>query len=259
MYVLYIYAKKLFENVRQFRDKMGKPLKKTKRPSPLPFVPPVAYSIVSPTASLAKDKILVLVFATASHLQEALGRPHVAYEKEPLKGPLRGINFPADFYGSWMSSIMSLSEEDNVARLSAPEICVSALISAVDPVYILASIKGDQSTLYHEWAHAMYFVSESVRNLAAELYTGLEPPLKKIVDHDLRMRGYQESVFVDEFQAYLVESPSDFGSKWAGRLRPGHEALRKLIPRPVLQEPFNPVPELDSLTLKDQDTQSFDN
>jgi hypothetical protein len=238
---------------------MGKKLViKKKRPSPPPFEPPVAYSLICPSSEPLdgiKDKILVLIFATASHLQESLGRPHLAYDKEPLKGPLRGINFPAASYSSWMSCLVSESSEDDV-NLSPQESCVAALVSAVNPIYILASIKGDQSTLYHEWAHAMYFVSEEVRDLASELYSGLELPLKKIVDHDLRMRGYQESVFVDEFQAYLLESPSDFGSKWAGRLRPGHEALRKLIPRPVLQEPFvldsAPTLGLESLVLEDK-------
>ena len=55
----------------------------------------------------------------------------------------------------------------------------------------------------------------------------------KTVELELKMRGYQPQVYVDEFIAYLIESPFDFGKKSASLLKPLHLQLRNRIPRPV--------------------------
>ena len=174
------------------------------------------------------ESIVVLIFGSAHNLSKALLRPHISYEGAQLKGPLKGLNFPLEFYKSWAHSVTDFSEEESK---------VLDFLNSLDPPpeYLLAAIKGDSSTLYHEWAHAQYFLKEPIRQLASQMYNNLPEQLKKIVDHELYMRGYEAQVYVDEFQAYLLESPQDFGKKWAHLLKPHHDLLRRTIPRPVLQ------------------------
>ena len=188
---------------------------------PIPFTPPVTY--------LLESNILVCIFAKSHHLSMALLRAHVYYEGQQLKGPLKGVNFPIEIYNKWCESVHELTLE---------EVCIRNTLQTLgdQPVYLLACLKGDTSTLYHEWAHAQYYTKQSLRSLAQELFNGLPDLLKKHIYQELSMRGYQESVYIDEFQAYLLESPKDFGKKWAGLLKPAHDLLRSSVPRPVLLE-----------------------
>jgi hypothetical protein len=105
--------------------------------------------------------------------------------------------------------------------------------------YLMASLKGDASTLYHEYAHARFHLDDSLKAMAQDMYNTLPLQIRKTVDLELKMRGYQESVFVDEFQAYLLESPEDFGRRWGPQLRPMHDQLRKKIPKPDLKNEIN--------------------
>ncbi|KAJ3014655.1 UNVERIFIED_CONTAM: hypothetical protein HDU68_000180, partial [Siphonaria sp. JEL0065] len=51
------------------------------------------------------NHILHLKYHTANHLQQALKRPHLRYEKSELKGPLKGINFPIESLIEWAQEI----------------------------------------------------------------------------------------------------------------------------------------------------------
>jgi hypothetical protein len=72
--------------------------------------------------------------------------------------------------------------------------------------------------------------------LCIDLYQGhhplwaLSPACKKVVEQELTMRHYQPHVFIDEFQAYLVETPCEFGKKWSNELSPCHALLKKALP-----------------------------
>ncbi|KAI9199802.1 uncharacterized protein BJ171DRAFT_517111 [Polychytrium aggregatum] len=98
------------------------------------------------------------------------------------------------------------------------------------PHYLIASLRGDTSTILHEWAHAQYFLNAHYRQEAERIWADLDGDLQTAVRKELALRNYSDRVTVDEFQAYIVETPSEFGKKFASRLSLAHRALKGLLP-----------------------------
>ncbi|KAJ3093122.1 hypothetical protein HK102_007961 [Quaeritorhiza haematococci] len=99
------------------------------------------------------------------------------------------------------------------------------------PSYIIASLSTDTDTLLHEWAHAIYHLSEHYRLKCHDLWsTMVSPSSRAVLEKELELRGYRADVLVDEFQAYVVEEPGCFGRKMKGELVPVHRALREELP-----------------------------
>ncbi|KAH6567655.1 hypothetical protein BASA50_004761 [Batrachochytrium salamandrivorans] len=254
-------------------SKKAQLLKPHKRPSQLlsnaleEYIPP---------AYVVHEQVLVLIFANPMSLKTALDRPHIAYEGGHLNGPLRGVNFSADFLLRWgqlavdqsgpeagiLALIHSpalptsipppLASSTTTTPSSSTSIPSSTHADTIPPctatprsnpntqtagsahiVYVIAGIKGDRSTFLHEWAHARYFLDTLYRAEATRIWESLDTVVRRSIEKDLLMRQYQPTVLIDEFQAYLVETPADFGKRWAGVLNPHHVKLRALVKAPV--------------------------
>ncbi|KAI9007100.1 hypothetical protein BC832DRAFT_522995, partial [Gaertneriomyces semiglobifer] len=201
--------------------------------------------------------VLILAFKDSKSLDSCLGRPHLMYEGGKLKGPLRGINFPISDYVEWVRtvdrdeitipeqwvlqvveqsglSILPKRQTDDTSAASAsnfaahlPVLCLTTPVT-----YICGYLIGDRSTLLHEWAHAVFCLSPAYRGLCDKLYAELDHTCRIAIQKELTLRNYKEDVHMDEWQAYCVEGPNDFGKKWARHLSEPHRLLRKEVGGP---------------------------
>jgi bifunctional DNase/RNase len=170
------------------------------------------------------DNVLIILFRSKSQLSLTLSRVHEAYEGRKLKGPLKGVNIPLPFYLNWYSVNVLSDQEQSVHDLIIDSGCE----------YMIASLMGDQSSLYHEWAHAYYYLNPQFQSIVKELFDSLPDHITKVVIYDLKMKGYSSVNFLDEFQAYVIENPNEFGKKCYNVLVPIHHKLRDLCKRPKL-------------------------
>ena len=180
---------------------------------------------------ISRDSVITLIFPDSNSLQYSLGRVHEDYEGNALKGPLKGVNFPATHWKSWIEKDKNddiLSENPFVRE---GEYFISKLFSSIPKmVYVVACIKGDRSSLVHEWAHFFYHINEDYRQIVKDLWMNLDKSVKLAIEKDLLMRNYDYQVIIDEFQAYLVETPTEFGKKWKDYLYGIHVKLRNIQP-----------------------------
>ena len=192
-----------------------------------------------PTLELIQSgSVLVLCFKDVYSLQQALHRTHIQYEGSILKGPLRGINIPLQFYLSWLKIMYSKTsfssihlnskdelhanelallrdisqfftksenefdtEKENGEEPSLDEKLILYLELIPSLHYIIGYIKGDKSTLIHEISHATYFMHSNYRNFVSECYSNLSAQVLQYINKELLIRGYKEDVYQDEFQA----------------------------------------------------------
>ena len=171
-----------------------------------------------------------------------LGRPHIAYEGgQALKGPLKGVNMPVEYFQKWVDEIGmdGLTEEERVVvELVGDEFGDREEVNQPNdispnptspPLYLISHLQTDKSTLLHEYAHAHYHLSSSYREECHRLWDSLDDATRSIISKELAFRNYREDVVIDEFQAYVVEGPGEFGKKVVGRLGEVHRVLRKLM------------------------------
>lgn len=144
-------------------------------------------------------------------------------------GPLKGVNFPINAWNEWKSK-NELGEQHKWL-----DECIALFQKDYQVSYLIASLAGDYSTLYHEWAHAIFHLDEEFRKTVHKMWGELEEDLRIAIKKELTMRNYVEAVFADEFQAYLVEDCAGFGSRWAARLRPCQVQLKRLVSQPALE------------------------
>jgi hypothetical protein len=170
------------------------------------------------------DHVLIVLCKSRSQLSLAFSRVHEAYEGGKLKGPLKGVNMPFEFYINWYSDHDQSEQEKSMHDLIIDSDCK----------YIIASLIGDQSSLYHEWAHAYYHLNPEFQIIVKEMFDALPDHIKKVIIYDLQMKGYSSVNFLDEFQAYLIENANEFGKKCYNILVPIHLKLRELCKRPIL-------------------------
>lgn len=166
------------------------------------------------------ETTVFLIFKNQKDLKLALERVHHHYEKMVLNGPLKGINMPFCVYNEWKNTVELTEFESKVCELLE------------QPLYLIACLSGDRSTLLHEWAHAYYYSNSEFRLFITDEWNGLDPKTRLAIQKELKLRNYDESVFEDEFQAYILESPSDFGKKLTGTLSPLHLKLKEMIKMP---------------------------
>ncbi|KAJ3397651.1 hypothetical protein HDU92_005393 [Lobulomyces angularis] len=166
---------------------------------------------------------LVLKFPNLHSLKAALFRAHKNFENGELRGPLKGVNFSYLYLFGFVFSI-------SIPKLTEEELMVWNLIESFKNVsYIIAGLKSDQKTFLHEWAHCIYHQNESYKNLSKKIYDNLEKPLLIQVEKELILRNYKKDNFIDEFQAYLIESPLEFGKKNYNLLLEHHKSLKKCL------------------------------
>lgn len=175
-------------------------------------------------------------FKNIYSLQQSLVRPHIFYEKSALNGQLRGVNFPSKDYTEWIQSISQdqlTLEEINIVELlqqnSRLEPNSTSYQISDNITYILAYIKGDISTYNHESAHALFHTFPDYATLCTDQYTSLTPEIKSYINKELKIRGYVESNYIDEFQAYIYEGPGELGKKFIIELGMTHQVLKEAI------------------------------
>ncbi|TPX70334.1 hypothetical protein SpCBS45565_g01732 [Spizellomyces sp. 'palustris'] len=218
-------------------------------PSDTVFIPPIK-------TFDAETGVLILAFRNSNSLRAALGRPHVDYEGGTLKGPLKGVNFPTEHLAKWaqdpltaqateaeklMIELLDDSETAAIARQqpsTAPDGAVPPTGALPTPpfrprtTYICAYVHPDRSTLLHEWAHARFYLCGIYRSLCESLYSDLDDTSRRIVEKELSLRNYKANVYVDEWQAYCVESPMEFGKKSMRVMTDPHRILKKAVGLP---------------------------
>ena len=156
----------------------------------------------------------------------SIQRAHIWYENSELKGPLKGVNMPIKTLMSWRGTVNDITVLEKL---------VFDIVNSNEMYeYLICCINGDSSTILHEWCHAYYFFDEEYRTKCQSLWESLDLPLKQHITKELEMRKYTESVFVDEFQAYVREDPGGFGKKWTSTLKMIHSVLLDIIKMPVL-------------------------
>lgn len=81
--------------------------------------------------------------------------------------------------------------------------------------YVVGYLRGDVKTRDHELRHAEYFLSTSLQKEVKSIWNDLQIKIRKEIEDQFRRLGYSESVWIDEFHAYLTDL--SFWSKRVGR------------------------------------------
>lgn len=77
--------------------------------------------------------------------------------------------------------------------------------SSTPPRYLISTTSS--TSLLHEQLHALYHLSQTYAAAVHSAYTQqLGKKSRKVIEHDLTMRGYRSTVWEDEWQAYLLGS-----------------------------------------------------
>lgn len=84
----------------------------------------------------------------------------------------------------------------------------------------------DESSIPHEALHALYFLHAGYRDEVQRVWDRLSKKCQSIIQRDLALRGYGEHVWVDEFQAYVVEDVAEFGNRAKQECNEASLALR---------------------------------
>jgi hypothetical protein len=195
----------------------------------VPFVKPVEPFSLPTISFINSSGILVLTFENTNSLSKCLQRAHDCYEGGKLRGALKGINMPYDVLYNWTYSI-------GLHRLKAEELKLWIKIEKLDVKYVIACIKGDSGTMLHEYAHAIYHLDDSYRKLVGQLWENISKLCIIAICKELKIRNYKEEMWVDEWQAYTVESCREFGKKWGEELLESHQILRKRLGKPAVVE-----------------------
>lgn len=74
--------------------------------------------------------------------------------------------------------------------------------------YIIAYMKGDKETIAHEKRHAKYYIDRGYRKKVKRSWNKLrrsDPKKHMFILNELKQKGYEKKVFIDEFQAYYPD------------------------------------------------------
>ncbi|KAL3898495.1 MAG: hypothetical protein SGCHY_002706 [Lobulomycetales sp.] len=116
-------------------------------------------------------------------------------------------------------------------------------ISHLGGEYLIACLKRDVSSQKHEYAHAMYHMDLEYRGFAENLYNQLSKQCKVAIGKELELRNYASDKWIDEWQAYTVETCREFGRKWVDELSAPHQHLRSRLGK---------LPSLVSTAIEDE-------
>ncbi len=178
-------------------------------------------TVETPIISIHPSKTIILCFENSLSMSTLLGRPHVAYEGNELKGPLKGVNFPISHLKQWV-------QEVGVENLTDMESLIFSYLQP-DTQYLIAHLKNDKSTLLHEWAHALFHNSSEYQSKVSDYWHSLPLSIQTAIQKELTLRNYSPSVTIDEFQAYIAETPAEFGKKYIDLLKPIHAFCRRQV------------------------------
>jgi hypothetical protein len=122
-----------------------------------------------------------------------------------------GYNIPSHKFYEFYSRFKDLtSRESKMYNL------IDKHSEGIDKFYIIATMAGDNLTITHEVAHALYYLNPQYKRRADKLVKALDADLhKKLVDRMLEW-GYGRAVLVDEVNAYMATSPASYMRKRFG-------------------------------------------
>lgn len=118
--------------------------------------------------------------------------------------------------GAWYEPFCNAVERyllEHLANLGAvdlltgptPQADLKPTQSADPPTYLISSLSSISATsLPHERLHALYHLSPSYRQTVSTNWAHLSAKARRVIEHDLSLRGYDERVHRDEWQAYLL-------------------------------------------------------
>lgn len=210
-------------------------------------------NMLQPPLCYLLDGVVILLFINQHSLIASFARVQEEYEHSKLNGPLKGVNMPFQFWICWRNrQTFLLPAEIFIEKIVSqlfPDSFTSPLeITEYDsestarctvplPLYLIACLAGDSSSLLHEWAHAIFWKTPPYRELAQDYWESLDCIARIAIEKELIARGYHPDVFVDEYQAYVLESAVEFGKRWKLNLIASHVKFRSLVSAPTLPFP----------------------
>ncbi|KAN0064041.1 hypothetical protein ACQY0O_003647 [Thecaphora frezii] len=189
--------------------------------------------------AVASGRLLTLLFPTAATQHAALARMEAFYEgagdsaqtylsleearAQRICRNYEAFNLPVRAVREWLEAIKaegkSWREECNIEETKVLEYLLEQEWmnrEGEGEGYIISTLStpAGERSIEHERMHAIYYFEPAYRAVAKEAFELLSKGVRKVVEGDLRLRGYREEVWVDEFQAYLVEQGEGvFGNK----------------------------------------------
>jgi hypothetical protein len=76
--------------------------------------------------------------------------------------------------------------------------------------YVICYQENDKKGCAHELLHAKFYLDKKYKHTITKLWDKLNPIKRLKVEKQLKEMGYPESVWLDEFQAYLFTEKKDF-------------------------------------------------
>lgn len=217
---------------------------------------PAAATAAAPVAAAALDsseaqwdvrtaKLAVVEWASMKPMNEALGRMSTllehptlcSIETKSLVGLERQRGLPSsryqghNLYDSTIAAFERLSERQGGDGASEAEVAfIRDWRARGEAAVVISYVRGEESTLRHELAHARFALDEGYRQAVLEAWADAERTERApgALRKWMLSLGYHPSRHPDEFGAYLLTEPSD--SFWRGRIeREQLHALRAAL------------------------------
>ena len=83
-------------------------------------------------------------------------------------------------------------------------------LSNSDNYYLIGSSKNNQAIINHELAHAYFYLNNDYKDAMTKLVETLPDTIKNSIFAELKLMMYDESVYIDECQAYLSTCTTKF-------------------------------------------------
>jgi hypothetical protein len=124
--------------------------------------------------------------------------------------PIDWVGFNVPYKAIWNCyyefQIVDANEYDDFIQ----EIDDKIQLESPNKYYLIGSPPNAKTTIDHEVAHAFYFLNKKYKKAADTIIDSIyESSLKKMKKH-LNSIGYSDTVFKDEVQAYLSNTPNYF-------------------------------------------------
>jgi hypothetical protein len=110
-----------------------------------------------------------------------------------------GFNVPGNIINNFFKSF-ELTKREIVFKKT-----IEKFLDRKKDYYVIAT-DGDNTTLKHELAHALYYLNEEYREKVKEIIENIPASEHKKLINNLNKLQYNDSVHTDEIQAYLATS-----------------------------------------------------
>jgi len=110
-----------------------------------------------------------------------------------------GFNVPGNIINNFFKSFELTKREINFKKT------IEKFLDRKKDYYVIAT-DGDNTTLKHELAHALYYLNEEYREKVQKIIKSIPASEHKKLINNLNKLQYNDSVHIDEIQAYLATS-----------------------------------------------------